>query len=233
LNRIQPLYQLQSLDSELDRANKQLTEVIAALGESEALQKAKAATERAEQEFRKAQTTARDLDLEVNSLVEKIARQEKALYGGRAMSAKEAANLQEEVASLKRWHEKREELLLEAMVAVEEAEEKLDQARTTLSATQAEWQATQEDLSQKQDTLEAKVAGLIAQRPTITDVISEADLDDYENLRPKKAGRAVAVVKNGVCQGCGVAASNSKIQRARAGAELIYCSTCGRILYVP
>ena len=35
------------------------------------------------------------------------------------------------------------------------------------------------------------------------------------------------------CQGCGLGASNRKVQQARAGAELIYCGTCGRILYVP
>ena len=54
-----------------------------------------------------------------------------------------------------------------------------------------------------------------------------------EDLRQRRAGRAVAMAKNGVCEGCGLTASNSKIQQARTGLELKYCSTCGRILYVP
>ena len=52
-------------------------------------------------------------------------------------------------------------------------------------------------------------------------------------FRSDDPGRAVAAVKNGTCQGCGLGASNRKVQQARAGTELVYCGTCGRILYVP
>ncbi len=232
LSRVQQLYQLQNLDSELDQARKELAEIAAALGESEALKQAKQAVETAEQKLRKAQTKAQDLDLEVNSLANKIGQQEKLLYSGKVGSAKEAANLQEEVASLKRRHQNREEVLLEAMLAAEEAEAEFHQAQQELSTVSGQWQANQEMLTQKQNELEANVEQLLARRPIITDQVSPDDLREYETLRRKKGGRAVAVAKNGVCQGCGVTASNSKIQRARAGTELAYCSTCGRILYV-
>ena len=86
MSRTQLLYQLQVLDSELDLANTHLAEIAAALGESEALKKAKETVKSAEQELRRAETTVRDLDLEVNGLANKIAQQEKALYGGRSMS---------------------------------------------------------------------------------------------------------------------------------------------------
>ncbi len=232
MSRVQQLYQLQSLDSEVDRANHQLAEISANLGESKALHQAKAAAEATEKALRQAQTRMQDLTLEVKSLADKIAAQEKALYHGKSLSAKEAANLQDEITSLKRWHSQREELLLEAMVEVEESEQKFDQARQVLSVTQGEWQAEHERLSQTQNALKTKLSELKEQRPVMIKVIDEDDLDEYEDLRQKKGGRAVAVVKDGVCQGCGIAASSSKIQRARAGTELVYCGTCGRILYV-
>lgn len=233
MSRVQLLYQLQNLDSELDQAKKQLAEVEAALGESAALRQAKQAVKSAEQTLRKAQTLAQDLDLEVNSLTQKISQQEKLLYSGKAMSAKEAANLQDEVASLKRWREKREEALLEAMVAAEDAEAQFGQAQKELAAIEAGWTSDQAELVEKQRDLQTKIANLTEQRPDITRGISGDDLSEYEALRKKRAGRAVVGVKNGVCQGCGVTASHSKVQRARAGTELMYCSTCGRILYVP
>ncbi len=232
MSRAQLLYQLQCLDSQLDEANKELAEIAAALGESDALKKAKKTVETAEKEIHSAQTTVRDLDLEVTSLADKIAHEEKSLYSGKLTSAKEAANLQDEIASLKRWHEKREELLLEAMVAVEEAEGRFQQAETELAKIQTEWAANQEGLKQKQSALKTKVAELMDQRPVIGQMINADDLSEYEDLRTRKAGRAVVVVKNSVCQGCGMTASNSKIQQARAGTELMYCGTCGRILYV-
>jgi len=233
LSRAQLLYQLQLLDSELDQTKRELAEIAAALGESDALKQARTEVERTKQELRTARTALQDLDLEVNGLANKIAQHEKLLYSGKAMSAKEAANLQDEVASLKRWHEKREEALLEAMVAVEEAEEAFRQAEARLSTIQADWAAGQEDLIQKQSNLETQVAELLDRRPTVAQGIAADDLNEYEDLRRRKAGRAVTVAKNGVCQACGVAASNRKIQQARAGVELAYCSTCGRILYIP
>ena len=114
----------------------------------------------------------------------------------------------------------------------EEAEERFSQAQAELSKVQAEWAADQENLAQTQSVLQAKVAELMERRPVIADGIEADDLSEYEALRPTKAGLAVAAVKNGMCQGCGMAASSNKVQQARSGVELIYCGGCGRIMYV-
>lgn len=233
MSRIQSLYQLQLLDTDLDQTRKELAEVKAALGESEALKQARAAVTRSEEVMHQAQTKMRDLELEVNGLASKITQQEKLLYSGKTMSPKEAANLQEEVASLKRWHSTREELLLEAMMAAEEAEEAFRAAQARLAEVEAGWTADQAALRQKQSELENKLAELQERRPTLTAGLKAEDLAEYDTLRRKRAGRAVAIVKNGVCQGCGIAVSQGKLQRARADQELMFCGTCGRILYVP
>ncbi|MBN1995011.1 MAG: hypothetical protein JW953_20115 [Anaerolineae bacterium] len=233
MSQVQRLYRLQSLDSELDKTKQQLTDIAARLGESQTLKDAQKAVETADKNLHNVQTKMRDLELEVKSLGDKIAQQEKMLYGGKAFSAKEAANLQDEVASLKRRYANREEVLLEAMVEAEEAGERLAQAQAELSHVQTSWAADQADLLKKQSQLEAKVTELVEQRLGLAGGIEADDLDEYEALRPSKAGVAVAAVKEGVCQGCGIAPSHSKMQRARAGNELIYCGGCGRILYVP
>lgn len=232
MSRIQQLHQLQTLDSELDKVNQQLTGIAAQLGESKALQQAKAEAEANGKLWRQAQVTMQDLTLEVKSLAEKIAQQEKLLYQGKALSAKEATNLQGEISSLKRRHSQREERLLEAMVEAEEAEARFKRAQAELATVEAGWQANQDQLTQQQTALKARVVELQQHRPVIVKVIDPDDLEEYEDLRPRKAGRAVAMVKDGICLGCGVAASSSRIQHARAGTELIYCGTCGRILYV-
>lgn len=232
MSRVQQLYQLQILDSEVDKINQQLAEIVAELGESDALKQAKAKVEAQEKALRHVQATMQDLNLEVKSLANKITQQEKTLYQGKPLSAKEAANLQGEINSLKRRQGQREELLLEAMVGAEEAEEQLEQAQAELATIRAGWQANQERLTQQQADLRAKSDQLKHQRPVMVKVIDADDMEAYEDLRPRKAGRAVALVKDGICLGCGVGASSSRIQQARAGAELIYCGTCGRILYV-
>ncbi len=232
MGRIFQLYQLQSLDSEINKINQELVAIAAKLGESEALKQAKHALESISKELGQNQTNMQDLDLEVKSLTDKVTNQEKKLYSGKALSPKEAANLQEEVASLKRWQTQREENLLEAMLIVEEAEETSAQAQTKLSELEAAWRIDQKDLIDNQQSLERRRSARVEQRLLMTDKISAVDLKIYEKLRTKKAGRAVAAVKNKVCQGCGITPSNSKLQRARAGTELTYCGACGRILYV-
>jgi len=233
LGRTLQLYQLQSLDSEIDQVNHRLAEIVAKLGESEALKAARVTVEVAEKKLRQAQATMQDLDLEVKSLTDKIANQEKKLYSGTVLNAKEAANLQDEVISLKRWHSEREERLLEAMVALEDSELILGEGRTELARIEAEWVTGQNHLKQEQHILESKLEELRERRPSVADAVAADDLREYENLRPKKAGRAIVAVKNSVCQGCGMTLSSSRLQRARTGTELMYCSTCGRILYVP
>lgn len=232
MSRAQQLYQLQTLDSELDKINQQLAGIAGQLGESEVLKKARVEAGAAEKTWRQAQATMQDLTLEVKSLAEKIAQQEKILYQGKALSAKEAANLQDEINSLKRRHSQREERLLEAMVGAEEAEAQLKRAQAELTVVEAGWQTDQEQLTQQQTALRARAVELKQHRPVIIKVIDPDDLEEYDDLRPRKAGRAVAMIKDGICLGCGVAASSSRIQHARADTELVYCGTCGRILYV-
>jgi predicted nucleic acid-binding Zn-ribbon protein len=233
LSRTLQLYQLQTLDSEIDKTRQQLAEVRARLGESEALKRAREALHLAEATLRKAQTTMQDLDLEVKSLGEKIVNQEKRLYGGKILNAKEAANLQEEVAALKRRNGEREERLLEAMLAVEEDQETLTQRQVEFSTIEATWSADQAQLQANQETLNQQLSQLLERRPLMADSLQPDLLREYDGLRSKKAGRAIVAVKDGVCQGCGIAMSNSRVQRARTDDSLTYCSTCGRILYVP
>lgn len=233
MSRTLQLYQLQALDSEIDKTKQELAEIAAQLGESQALKETRALVEAADNRLRQGRTAMQDLDLEVKSLTNKIDTEEKKLYGGRALSAKEAANLQEEVASLKRRQADREEHLLEMMLEVEEAEEALSQTQGSFAAVEADWQAGQAQLKQREAALNHTLSELLKRRETAITPIAKNDLSEYESLRAKKAGRAVAAVSNSVCQGCGMIASNSQIQRARAGTELTYCTVCGRILYVP
>jgi len=233
VTRIVQLYQLQLLDSEIDHVKHQLAEVAAQLGESEALKQAKTNHDATQKQHRQAQAKMQDLDLEVKGLAAKIANQEKLLYSGRVLNAKEAANLQEEVAALKRWHSEQEERLLEAMVAAEEAQAAFTTAQAQLSTTETGWRAKQEQLTQKQQELTTQLANLKKRRPDLAIKVDLADLEIYDKLRAKKGGRAVAAVKNEVCQGCGMTPSSNKVRQARTGIDLMYCSVCGRILYVP
>ena len=233
MSRTLQLYQLQTIDSEIDQTRQELAQLAAQLGESDNLKQAKTRMEITSQELRRAQTVMQDLDLELKSLATKTSNQEKKLYSGKMSSAKEASNLQDEVSSLKRRQADLEENLLEAMMVVEESEEAVETAQTRLSSITSQWSAGQEELLQEQDALNRRLAELKSRRPILAQPISESDLKLYEQMRPKKAGRAVVAVKGDLCQGCGIAMPSNHLRRARSGTEILTCPTCGRILYVP
>lgn len=233
MSRTLQLYQLQTIDSQIDQTRQELAQITAQLGESDEVKQAKITLEATNKKLRQAQTVMKDLDLEVKSLVTKIAGVEKKLYSGKMSSAKEAANMQEEAASLKRRQADLEENLLEAMLAVEETEEAIETAQNHLTSVTSQWSAGQEELLQQQEELKQKLAELANRRPVLAQPINAADLKLYEQLRPKKAGRAVAAVKGDLCQGCGIAMPSNHLRRARSGTEILTCPTCGRILYVP
>ena len=125
MSRSRVLYQLQQTDIELETIARRLAEIDASIGESAALRQARQEVVAAEAELHSRHARATDLDLEVRSLGERIQADEQKLYSGRVTSPKELSSLQDDVASLKRWRNKKEEEQLEAMLAEESAQSRL------------------------------------------------------------------------------------------------------------
>ena len=232
MSQTQPLYELQQVDLEIQGVSGRLKEIAATLGENAELKLARKMATDAQAVLAKCRAEMHDLDLEVSSLSEKIETNESRLYSGRVINPKELANLEEELASLKRWREKREEDLLEAMLATEEAEATLSDAQAILTQVSETWGAEQGDLADEQATLQARLEELGDRRQSLIAVVGPEDVATYERLRQRKAGRAVAAVKDGVCEGCRMNPPSSQVQHARSGSELVFCNNCGRILHV-
>jgi hypothetical protein len=226
------LYDLQQTDLDLEAVARRLKEIAAGLGESVALQQARQQTTDGEAHLRQCHGRTKDLDLEVRGLSQRIEANEQKLYGGRVTNPKELSSLQEDTAALKRWCGKKEEELLEAMMAEEEAEAGLAGARTALVQVTEAWQAAQAQLLAEQSQLTDRQQGLLARRATQLESVPADDVAAYERLRPRKNGRAVAVVKGGICQGCHMPPPSTQVQQAGIGAELVFCNNCGRILVV-
>ncbi|MDM8526934.1 hypothetical protein QUF58_01875 [Anaerolineales bacterium HSG24] len=232
MSRAQYLYRLQAIDSQIDETNQYLARIKANLGKTKALLNAEAKAKTTAQSLREVKTRLTNFEFELKGLSDKIKTQEKRLYGGKNMTAKEAGNLQEEVASLKRRYATIEEQLLEIMIATEETETIDNETQATLVEIQATWKDEQAKLTLLQRQFEQKLVSLKEQRSIAASKINASDMAEYNQLRAKKNRRAVTGVKEGACLACNVSISNSKLQRTRAGNDLNYCGTCGRILYV-
>ena len=118
------------------------------------------------------------------------------------------------------------------MVAVEEAEARLADARAILTQVGETWQTGQGNLVDEQSDLQARLEQLAEQRTSLLIAVGPEDLATYERLRQRKGGRAVVIISNSICQGCRMSPPTSQLQQAKMGRDLVFCNNCGRILHV-
>ena len=223
------LYRLQCLDHDGDERRRRLTEVEAALGESEALNQARRSLESVQALVKKWALCQRDLELQTQGVTNKISRSEHRLYSGAVTNPKELTELQSEVAALRRRRQKLEDDLLAAMIELEERQDAQVDAQRHLDQTQAQWTAQQADLAAERDKLQDKLAEIERMRTKVLPKIDAADLANYQTLRRRKSGLAVVQVRNGACGGCGLAVPPSLEWQLRHE-EVGTCGNCGRII---
>jgi predicted nucleic acid-binding Zn-ribbon protein len=171
-----------------------------------------------------------DVDLQASDVRAKIAPAEEKLYSGVIKNPKELADLQQDIEQLKRQLAAAEDREIEAMTAVELADQELRAARSQVEALDAAWRAEQADLAASVERLSAEVAGYEAERDAVAAGIDASVLKVYEHVRRAHQGRGAARLDRNLCLGCRISLPTSTVNKARAGSALVQCPNCERIL---
>lgn len=232
MSQLQQLYRLQQIDNEIREKKQRLREVMRALKDDEELVAARRRKEQTEEALHKVQGQQKELELQLGSVNEEAQRSEDRLYSGKVTNPKELSDLQQKIASLGRRKEMLEDQILETMMAVEEAQEVDEAAGERLREAEAAWEEERERLTREQDELAEEAGRLLQQREKQVDLIDDKMMDAYEDTARRRGGVAVAPLVQQVCQACTVRVSATKARAAQSG-ELVYCSSCKRILYSP
>ena len=173
----------------------------------------------------------RDAELESQSLSEKITTAQDRLYGGQVINPRELTSLQNEVSYLGRRQKHLEDETLEAMIQLDGQETELRSQREALSQATTRWEGVQASLRVERAELEAQMKQLQAERSTVRGGVRPIGLSLYEDLRRRKNGLAVVLLKGQACGGCGMRLPSRMAQQARQTETLHFCPSCGRILY--
>lgn len=231
VSRAGSLFRLQELDLEADRIAARLKDIQQQLESDEAARRSAQAVDLAAARAADARRASREAEIEVDSLRAKIEENDRRLYGGTVRQPKELQELQREAESLARHLQTLEDLLLQAMVEVEDVEAEL--ARTQNEKEEADRQRAQiaGALEAERVQLEERLASLVSTREAVTADVVEADLALYNLLRDQLGGVAVARLQDDACNACGLALSASMPQLVRQGSGLVRCPQCGRVLY--
>ncbi|MBL8050623.1 MAG: hypothetical protein JNM46_05320, partial [Anaerolineales bacterium] len=154
---------------------------------------------------------------------------ESSLYGCIVKNPKELQDLQKDVASLKKYLVTLEERELEAMFKSETASAEYEKAKTELELLQAKRGNEHKKLIEEQASLTKQLESLADEREASLAPIEVSLLQSYEDLRRQKRGVAVAEIEDNACASCGTDINASAQQNARR--QIVYCPSCGRILF--
>lgn len=225
------LYRLQTLDTRIDQIEARLEEIEQKLSDDRRVRSAKINLE-------KAQASAKQIRIQLGQIENKVEAQrikrktnQAALFSGKIKNPKELQDLQMESEAIKRYIAQLEDEQLEAMIVNEAAEKAENQAQKDLQ--QAIGTAAEENASLlgEKSKLEEELERLIRQKEAVLQAIPPQALRLYQQLRKTKRGTAVAKVADGGCSICGQSLTPADLQSIRASNRIVFCPSCGRILF--
>lgn len=225
------LLRLQQVDSKLSQVENRIQAIKEVLENDSELAAARQAVARAQAEQTDSDRARRTTEAEAQAQQIKIQQAESSLYGGSVRNPKELQELQADVSSLKRHLSVLEDQELDQMGKLESAQESLQAAEAQLGQLQTRLQSQHGALLQEHAVLARDRHDLLAEREAAVRAVASEFLGRYEDLRRTRRGLAVAEVAENACAACGTVLTAAQQQNARHATQLVFCPSCGRILY--
>ena len=231
MSRSFKLFRLQQIDSEIVETQNRLLEIKRILDDDSAIRKASRNLETASSVYADRAGELRSAEQSVQTQKIKIEQSESTLYSGTVRNPKELEDLQNEVASLKRYLAVLEERQLEAMFAEEAALKEKEDFLETLNQSKSEFSSLTQKLSEERECLEKDKQRLNSERTAASNSIEPEDLRLYESIYPRRGGLAVSAISEKSCSSCGSLINSTLLDIARSPEKIATCDSCGRILY--
>lgn len=235
IDQLRMLLTLQDLDSRIDAAQAALqraTEGVSLRPLRDAVASAQTASDQLGDQLATMRRDLRYQEQEAEALRDEIDAQEKRLYGGAVRNPKEAAQMQQHVASLRRRLTELDNRAVEMMLAVEEFEPQVTEAIANLTTCEADLALAEQSVAEEVAKLNRELPELIAERDAVAGRVPPALLKEYRTLRVRRAGIAVAALVDGRCSRCRMTIPYIMTREIRGG-MLRTCDTCGRIVVEP
>jgi predicted nucleic acid-binding Zn-ribbon protein len=226
------LMELQRLDqliaafrSDLDSLPKKMREADAKLSD------ARTTVASAKETLAQAQSQRKKLELDVEQWKD---RSKKYRAQSSSVKTNEAYKaLQHEIANADAEASKSEDLVLDQMMGIEEAERRVKRVEAELKESEQVIALEKKQIEVQYTDEKKKLEAANAERLQVSTKVPEDLVELYSRIAKKHPGSALAEVRNDQCKGCGMRVLPHTIQvlATEANEEVFRCETCGRILY--
>lgn len=231
-NIFSTLYAIQGLELAVDEARQRLQEIDEALSNDALIASSQATLITAEATLHEVNAQAKNLELELSGLVQKIQEVDALVYSGKIKNPKELQERNDEVESLRRRQTNLEAQLAEAQNIQSTAQQDHTAAQLVLEQVLANRDIDQTELIEEREQLNRQIDTILRKRKAKVQEVPKETFEHYRNLRKRKRGQAIALLRGDSCTACGIEQPSSDVQRILQGNEMIYCIGCGRILVI-
>ena len=224
------LYKIQELELAIIGHTKRIKVINAEIENDAELHAAGALHSEAQAAFEESAKSAKDMELEIASVMDKRQAAEARLYSGEVTNPKELQDMQMETESLARRTTALETELSKIEAERDARKQTLDECEAALvAATERHQQDTQELVTEKTSLTESVNQLLSTRRSAVSDV-PDALFKTYNDMRKAKANRPLSVLNEEACTVCGIEQNHIVIIAINRNEGPVNCQNCGRIL---
>jgi uncharacterized protein len=230
LQSLADLLDLQEVDSEIDRLlhrRQSLPELEQYRVAHETAEGIAARLEHEEAELKQAELVLDKGEGELGLLEQKLTQEERRLYAG-GMSARETANMQHEVESLRTRRSTMEEGVLELLDQRDILQDTAAASRAELEAARTLEATLEKAVAAEWKVIDIEIAAKESRKSDIAPLVPDPLAAFYERLRQRDPV-AVARLTDGVCGGCHLRLSPAELIEALAE-DPPRCVHCRRIV---
>jgi predicted nucleic acid-binding Zn-ribbon protein len=224
------LIELQSLDTAIEAARKQLGEMPGRMKAAEAaVHSATVALDAAKATMAESTATRRQLEKDVAAVDTRLARFEE--HKAAVKTNEQFHALQHEMQVGIDEKAALEEKVLVMMMEGDELAAKVKAAEAVVASAKKDAEKVAAAIAQEKAAHDAALEKLTAERTAKAATIDKKALTQYETLLKGRRGVAVAQMVNGSCVACHVRVRPTVEQAIKRNDGLVQCDSCQRLLY--
>ena len=230
---IKRLIELQSLDSQLYKLNREKQEQPKIISDlQQKLQDKQQLLKGWEEKLKTVQLKRKDKELDLASREEEIKKLQTQLYT--LKTNREYTAMLTEINGKKMNHSVLEEDILNIFDEQEVAKKASDQQKANLAEEEKVFEQEKQRIQNYLKEIEGQIKDYQSKRDVIVKGINPKILAKYERILKGKEGLAIVDVNQNdfSCKGCYMKATPQVVNEIKMNKGLVFCEVCSRILYV-